>query len=243
MGVDKVEGSVAILLNGPAKCGKGVVVDYLKSQGYDFKVKSCKDKLHTLTREFFCVPEERYWEIYNDRTLKECPLPEFRVRADSDETWELLWRLGCRRDDLIKETIVARGWYDTNWKCLSIREAIIYMSEVIVKPRMGSDYFGVARALSVQADEIIVDDSTAAFSVNGEIRCDEVAPLIGRIGVDNTLLIRIHRDGLTFDGDSREYVPDGVVPNTVDIYNNGTEQEYYLKVEEVVNDFIKQRSL
>ena len=243
MSIEKVEGCVAVLLNGPANCGKGVVVDYLKSQGYDFKVRSCKDKLHTLTREFFCVPEERYWEIYNDRTLKERPLTDFQVKTFPTVPMEIkrvlpdfsFW--DYRRE----YTFLPDGRMTSI--TLSIREALIYMSEVIVKPRMGSDYFGVARALSVQTNEIIVDDSTAAFNVNGDIKCDEVVPLIERIGADNTLLIRIHRDGFTFDGDSREYVPDGVVPNTIDIHNIGTEHEYYLKVEEVINDFIKQRSL
>lgn len=245
MGIEKVEGSLAILLNGPASCGKGVVVDYLKGQGYDFEVKSCKDKLHTLTREFFCVSEERYLDVYSNRCLKEMPLLDFRVTIPLHERDMLEVFLGysIQEDSAYRNhSLFFSMKYPLFTVNLSIREALIYMSEVVVKPRVGSAYFGVARALSVQANEIIVDDSTAAFYVNGEIKCDEVEPLLDRIGAENTLLLRIHRDGFTFEGDSREYVPDGVVPNTVDIYNNGTEHEYYLKVEEVVNDFIKQRS-
>ena len=37
---------------------------------------------------------------------------------------------------------------------------MIYISEIIIKPRFGSDYFGVARAKAIQEDEIAVDSST-----------------------------------------------------------------------------------
>jgi hypothetical protein len=56
--------------------------------------------------------------------------------------------------------------------------------------------------------------------------------------MENILLIRIHRDGYTFEGDSRDYIPDGVITNTVDIDNNGTLEDYLKKVETVVRGFI-----
>ena len=47
--------------------------------GYPLVRREAKGKLHTLVQEFFCVSPERYWEIYNDRELKEKPLPEFTL--------------------------------------------------------------------------------------------------------------------------------------------------------------------
>lgn len=223
--------TLGILLCGPAGLGKTKAVEYLRNQGYDFNIRSCKDHLHTLTREFFCVSEERYWEIYNDRILKESPLKDFEVKLTDEENHLMYLKAG--------RYVAASADFSTY---LSIREAMIYMSEVIIKPRMGSAYFGKARALSVQPNEVFLDDSTAAFDVDGEILCDEVYPLIEKIGQDNILLLRLHREGFDFTGDSRRYVPDGVCKNTVDIYNVD-ELEFYQEVEGVVNDFIQQRSL
>ena len=120
---------------------------------------------------------------------------------------------------------------------LSVREALIYTSEVLCKEHFGSDVFGHNRANAIQEGETIIDDSTAAFDVNGKIVADEIYPLIDRIGNENILLIRIHREGFDFSGDSRRYVPDGVCKNTVDIYNVD-ELEFYQEVDKVVTEFL-----
>jgi hypothetical protein len=74
-----------ILLNGAKACGKGVVVEHLRSKGYHLVSAECKETLHLLTMTMFSVPEQRYWEIYNDRSLKEVPLPDFKAQLYLDE--------------------------------------------------------------------------------------------------------------------------------------------------------------
>ena len=226
-----------ILFNAPAKSGKDVVIKYLQEEGIPLQYAECKDKLHDLVQEIFNVDFERYWEIYDDRSLKEVPLQDFHIHMHFDDYYrfeEVLghalvdeWVDDCPR--LVGNT--SGSLCETN---LSIREAMIYVSEVLIKPRFGEDYFGKSRMLRMLTDGYgggIYVDGSAAF-------VEELAPLIGELGQPNILLIRIHREGYTFEGDSRSYIPDGVIVNTVDVENNRTEQEYFDKVEKIVRGFL-----
>lgn len=223
--------SKIILWNSPKSLGKDTAIDYLYSLGYPLVRREAKGKLHTLVQEFFCVNQERYWEIYEDRVLKEKPLDEFKVSFSWQDAEALEFALGY---SLERETVTHRdyGYYrgEYYWK-LSIREAMIYISEVIMKPRMGLDYFGVARAKAIQDGEIAVDSSTGFV--------DELPPLIERLGQENILLIRVHREGATFEGDSRNYIPDGVITNTVNVNSvYGELTEYLEEVEKIVEKFL-----
>ena len=219
-----------VLFNAPAKVGKDVVIKYLQENGINLYYAECKTKLHKLVQEIFNVSFNRYWDIYNNRSLKEIPLDDFRVNFKSKE------------DRKVFSDLLPIDWLDEKrhpsilingkiWKVnLSIREAMIYVSEVLIKPRFGEDYFGKSRMLSMKNEGVYVDGSAAFI--------DELNPLIDELGQENILLIRVYRDGYTFDGDSRGYIPDGIITNTVDVDNNGTEQEYFNKVKLIVEEFI-----
>ena len=226
--------SKIILLNGVKSLGKDEAIKHLRSLGYPLVRREAKGKLHTLTQEFFCVSPERYWEIYEDRELKEKPLEEFRVDLNWLDAQQLEGVLGY---SLNRETITERdyGFGKTGdeyyWK-LSVREAMIYISEVIMKPRFGDNYFGVARAKAIQEGEIAVDSSCGFL--------EELPPLIERLRQENILLIRVHRAGATFEGDSRNYIPDGVITNTVDVNSvYGFLPEYLEEVERHVEEFLR----
>lgn len=230
-----------VLLNGPAKCGKGFSIDYIKKHGYpNITVSSCKEHLHELTMKFFNVEGGRYYEIYNDRDLKEKPLGDFKIRLQEEEAFDLFYDVLYVNPPYstwdIEEDQEGTYFYEVN---LSIRQAMIYVSEILCKPRFGSDYFGRVRADKVgnSSSWLHIDDSASAFNVGGTIVCDEVPPLIEQLGQENVLLIRIHREGFTFEGDSREYIPDGVVDNTVDLYNVD-EDEFYEEVLRTVKSFV-----
>ena len=229
----------AVLLNAPAKVGKSEAMKYLHRQGHNLTYRSCKDPLHQATMALFGVPKERYWSVYNDSELKETPLPEFKITLNTDDLHSLLLSVGCISLKDMGKFIEGHGGYysSVSTLSLSLREAIIYTSEVIMKPRFRSNVFGLNRANSIQDGEVIIDDSAAAFDVNGKIVADEVYPLIDRIGNENILLIRIHREGFDFSGDSRRYVSNGVCENTIDIYNVN-ELEFYQEVDKVVTEFL-----
>lgn len=79
----------------------------------------------------------------------------------------------------------------------SPRQFMIWISEDVIKPLFGNQHFGKLAAEALQKE-----NRTAIFSDGGfpdEVRCL----------VDSGFkvkLIRLHREGFTFEGDSRDYI-------------------------------------
>lgn len=225
--------SKIILWNSPKGLGKDEAITYLRSLGYPLVRREAKGKLHELTMAFFCIQPERYWEIYEDRVLKETPLQEFKIDLSIEDGCQLEKLLGfslgnVHTDKFFNKRITVMPLWN-----LSLREAMIYISEIIMKPRFGNNFFGVARAKAIQEGEIAVDSSTGFV--------EELPPLIERLGQENILLIRVHREGTTFEGDSRNYIPDGVISNTVDVNSvYGELTEYLEEVEKIVEGFLNE---
>lgn len=215
--------SKIILLNGAAKCGKDTLINFLDETACcELKRAECKESLHNLTMSLFNVSSDRYWEIYNNRDLKERALSEFEISLSE---WEIL-----KLEEILDYTLTK--FTVAQLLRLSIREAMIYVSEIICKPRFGKDYFGKARVVALDKQDInnYIDGSCGFV--------EELPPLIEKLGQENILLLRIHREGCTFEGDSRDWVPDGVITNTVDIYNNGSEIEYLHQACWIVEKFL-----
>lgn len=218
-----------ILFNGAASCGKGEAIKHLVANGYNFPTVSCKDHLHKLTMDFFCIPSGKYFSVYEDRYAKEIPSRLFRIHLDLVD--------GLKLDDLLGYNVgfkldpfLAHRDKDGNNLNLSVREAMIYISEVIMKPRMGKDYFGKARVALLPNSEVVFDDSCGFV--------EELPPLIEGVGQENLLLIRVHRKGFDFTGDSRVLIPHGVINHTVDVFNHTDINSYLENVREVVDNFL-----
>ena len=91
----------------------------------------------------------------------------------------------------------------------SIRDCYIHVSENVIKPVFGRDVFGVLLADSLQ--------SGVSVSSDGGFE-EEVEAVAKEIGKENILVVQIHAEGKTFDGDSRSYLyVDGV--RTVSVNN------------------------
>ena len=97
---------------------------------------------------------------------------------------------------------------------LSYREAIIKVSEEVIKPNYGEAFFGRSAA------KRIVPGCVNVFSDSGFM--EEVTPLFKVVPWAEVLLVRIHKRG-TFEGDSRGYLDPNEFHMTVDIDNNNTE--------------------
>ena len=80
---------------------------------------------------------------------------------------------------------------------MSCREAMIYVSEKVIKPKRGLDYFGqlVANEIDLNKDYCISD--------GGFI--DELKPVLKKVGSENFVLVQITREGHDFSSDSRRY--------------------------------------
>ena len=114
------------------------------------------------------------------------------------------------------------GWfkdypmYPVGGKVLSKREVLIHVSENVIKPFFGKDAFG-----QIEANK--VGEETYVFYSDGGFP-DEIKPLCDTVGADNVLVIRIHKEGCTFEGDSRSYLEpsmfdSGTCPEFADITN------------------------
>ncbi len=83
---------------------------------------------------------------------------------------------------------------------MSPRQFYIHVSERVCKPLFGGGYFGdrfVDAARASGADLVVVPDS-------GFRR--EAERVVEAFGASNVLLVRLSRDGFTFEGDSRDYI-------------------------------------
>jgi len=116
----------------------------------------------------------------------------------------------------------------------SQRSSLIHMSENIIKPVFGKDAFGKAMVASLPESGIVfVSDGGFA---------EELLPVIDHVGQKNVLVVKIHRKGVDFAGDSRAYLDNkdlGEKPvKMVDIDNDGTLEEFLVGVEKVIGNWL-----
>lgn len=205
-----------VLLNGAAGSGKGILVNEIQKI-HDVKIRSSKDRLKELVCHVFDVRWDALEALYEDRNTKELPQGFLEVTSKA-------YTILCNY--LQKEPLQT----DQAFIDLTIREAMIYVSEILIKPTFGEDYFGVYRANSIGRGELAIEDS-CGFE-------EEIYPALEKLGEDNVLLLRIKGRG-DFTGDSRYCIRDGVVPNTVDIYNTGLEADYLNEGCRIISEFYR----
>lgn len=217
-----------IVFSGAQGCGKDTAIEYLE-KFYTLERAECKETLHSATMELFNVPEDVYWDIYNNRELKKKPFDYLAI------TKKEAFKLG-----IVLESATLMSGANTrvtqNGKvALNIREAMVYTSECVMKPMFGNDVFGVRRAQKL-TNGVYVDGSYG-FK-------EEAQPAIDKLGQDNILAIRItgRSDG---NIDSRTPIPDGLFDNTVDIHNGEdvSLETFQQRVLNVVEDFLGERGV
>ena len=112
---------------------------------------------------------------------------------------------------------------------LTPRQTLIYVSENVIKPNFGNNYFG-KRLVSTFIDKKLYICSDGGFK-------EEIQGVIEKVGVENVLIIRIHRSGFTFKNDSRSYLDEKMItlppPLAIDVYNNEDEQSFKDKIYDI----------
>lgn len=116
----------------------------------------------------------------------------------------------------------------------SCRDIQILLSEEFLKRVYDKRIFG-----QILTSKIVRDSSTLYFVSDSGFQ-EEAEVLIDHFGADNVRLIRIHRTGKSFEGDSRSYIDllhRGVM--TFDVENpEGQIDEFLSRVESIVKQFI-----
>ena len=103
---------------------------------------------------------------------------------------------------------------------MSCREAMIYVSEIIVKPKRGLDYFG-----NQVANEI---DLNKNYAISDGGFVDELIPIINKIGDNNFILVQLTRDGCDYSSDSRRYFDGDVQQEYINSHRTEINKKYVL---------------
>lgn len=119
---------------------------------------------------------------------------------------------------------------------MSYVQFLIWLSEECIKPKFGKDFFGrrlaeailrrfnsdVQTVLSFCPDADLEDTYANQLYVCSDSGFrDEALPLVKLFGAENVLLVKLHREGCAFTGDSRGYIDlSDVGVKTLNFYNN-----------------------
>lgn len=205
---------VCFLLNGPANSGKDTLAVALSKVFGEGEIKAFKDSLYEKTAEYFGVALDVMIKLATDRVTKEVSNELFKIQSNSKYPWYLKWLFW-----LLGRTLQ---------ESLSPRQALIHVSENIIKPQFGKQFFGESLANKINASE-----ATYTFVPDSGF-LEEMQALVNEGFIVN--VIRIHRNGLTFDGDSRRYLTDDELDAAgvgyADFNNDG-------KLEDLVTDLAK----
>ena len=133
----------------------------------------------------------------------------------------------------------AHGFFESNkdekireFRGFSPRETYIWYSEEVMKPRYGPAIFG-----EILADQIGPGAPDAVIFISDSGFLEEVEVLLDRYGPAALTLVRMHRSGCTFDGDSRSYLglSDWGV-KTFDIRNDGTTEQLAFEISNLLHE-------
>jgi hypothetical protein len=115
-------------------------------------------------------------------------------------------------------------------------EAQISFSETWAKQLFGKYVFGDLAARHLR-DAMRENPAQQLYVCSDSGFETEALPVIDLFGRQNTLLVKIHRKGKTFTGDSRSYIElEGV--QTLTLLNNGTTEQYHEAVHQLVQNWI-----
>lgn len=116
---------------------------------------------------------------------------------------------------------------------VSYRQWQIDFSERFMKPLYGEDIFGklfIARAAHQHKDAVILVPD-CGFDI-------EYTTLTEHFGPRNVLVVFIHRPGFTFEGDSRNYLTNVPYGRSIDIFNDGTQEDFESRIILLVKEWL-----
>lgn len=205
-----------IILNGNSpRSGKGtcakILSEWAEDKGYSYETPEFKDKLIELTAITLGISVEEFLDGYD--MLAKDYVAEPKVEYPIETLIHALYREWWKDVKL----------YGLGDKRVSKREALIHVSENLIKPNFGEDYFGKALANSISP---MVD---LAFVADGGFVA-EVEAVVQEVGLGNVLIVNLYRDVKNPAKDSRKLLKGEdfhwtLEPEFVKIENNGTLEE------------------
>lgn len=205
-----------LILNGSSpRSGKGtcakILSEWAEDKGYSYQTPEFKDKLIELTATTLGISVEEFLDGYD-------MLAKDYVKEHKDE-----YPVEILLHSMYKEWWKDVKFYGLGNKRVSKREALIHVSENVIKPNFGEDYFGKALANSISP---MVD---FAFVADGGFVA-EVEAVVQEVGLCNVLVVNLYRDVKNPAKDSRRLLNGEdfhwtLEPEFVKVENNGTLEE------------------
>ena len=183
-----VPNKTVIIFNSAPNSGKDVAVKYLKEYFQTGEVIAFKDELYKDTANYFNIVTEDLIEYHSDRSLKEKPslmFPKYEHESLKQYFFSLLYIIGTMINN---HYLMSLGYY-------SSRGALIHVSEDLIKPAYGLDYYG--KKLVEQ-----IENSSESFYFVSDSGYFEEASSVANKGY-NVIIAQLERSRATFDGDSR----------------------------------------
>jgi len=106
---------------------------------------------------------------------------------------------------------------------LSRRQAMIHVSENVIKPVHGKDYFGQRVAEEIQ------EGVNYAIADGGFI--EELEPVIEKVGTENVVIVQLTREGHDYSTDSRRYFNGNLIKEFTIGFETPVDKAYVLKEE------------
>lgn len=187
-----------VFINGPAGSGKSTLANLLCSkvlEGSGWR-EAFAEPIRDMMRIVFFPEDGPMW----------ANTPDFR---DGQVKQAPFPRLASLCDD-----------GDDGYDGIVTRQLMIDFSEHFMKPRFGAQIFGKLLLKRCKDQELFYNH----FVIDDSGFVPEAEYVISQVGADNCALIRLHRMGRDFSGDSRGYITlDGV--KSADVNNDGAPME------------------
>ena len=183
-----ISDKTVVIFNSPANSGKDIATDMLVNYFQSGVKLAFKDELYLDTSEYFNCDVEDLKEYHSCRDLKENPsllFSKYQHESLKQYFFSLLYVIGALTNN---RYLMSLGYY-------SSREALIHVSETVVKPVKGKDYYGKKLVEKIEG-------SSERFYFVSDGGMKEEASSVADKGY-NVYIAQLMRSGATFEGDSR----------------------------------------
>lgn len=230
---------VVVIFNAAPSSGKDVAADFMLSYFNTGLKASFKDALYVDTAKYFDIDVNDLIEYHSSRELKEQAsemFPKYEKHSLKQYTLAFLYVVGALFNI---RSLMSLGYY-------SSREALIHVSENIVKPKQGNDFYGRKLVETIEASS-----ERYVFAPDGGFT-SELVPLL-EAGY-NVYIVQLERNGATFENDSRKLLTeddfkgeDGSVLydnlKFIKMYNNGSLDDLYKTITDFSFDLVLNQTL
>ena len=229
------DNKTVVIFNAAPSSGKDIACQYLRDYFCTGTILAFKDELYKDTAEYFNIDVEDLIDYHSDRNLKEKPslmFPKYGDDSLKQYFFGLLYVIGVL---LNNRYLMSLGYY-------SSRQALIHVSENLVKPQKGKDYYGKKLVEKIE-------NSSERFYFVSDSGYIEEATTVADKGY-NVYIVHLERSGATFEGDSRKLLTkddfkeySNIKFTTID--NNGSLDDLYNSIVDlsydIVLDSVKER--